>query len=339
MARYWTLLLGQKGEIALLSLDSTPWLRRLSEPIRSLLYPLAFGLCVFWKRVRGRRKNLRIVSNGGQAGLARVDIAISHGTVAGYIHSMRGVRAFRSYHLVKLFEYIAFNRARRIIAVSENARRELIRFYRVDPNKIHVVNNCVDCTTFTDRPQQPGPFVLLFAGRLEDGKGLAFLIRLAQILDSRHEDDVQLTLVTPNPSNAHLFANRRNVNLRVGASFQEMPETYARASLLIVPSFYEGFEMVTIEALACGCPVAGRAVGAVGELAARGFHGCRTFEFFGNSFEAEHLHVLLDFARSCDRSAIATAARAEFCIETYIRKVTEALPELSQSRDVGQDWI
>ena len=337
MAGYWARLLSQKREVAILSLDEVPWLRHLTGTIRSLLYPIVFGLRIFSESVRGHRYDLWIVSNGGQAGFARADLAISHGTVAGYIHAMKGVQTFRSYHIIKLFEYVAFNRARRVIAVSENARRELIQFYHVDPDKIHVINNCVDCTNFTERPRQPGPFVLLFVGRLEDGKGLAFLDRLARVLEVRTWDDVHLTLVTPNVTNSLMFAGRRNVNLRVGVSFQEMPRTYNDASLLIIPSLYEGFEMVTLEALACGCPVAGRAVGAIGELARRGFTGCRTFEFFGGAFVEEHLDVLLDFAQSCDRSAVAAATRSEFSIDGYIKKVCQALPELVPTRKAGPE--
>lgn len=329
MTRYWAELLDQKGEVAILNLDSAPWLRCLPNPICSLLYPLVFGFHIFLKRLRSHGKPLWIVSNGGQASFARVDIAISHGTVAGYLRSMKGVRTFRSYHLVKIFEYVAFNRARQIIAVSENARRELIQHYRVAPNKIHVINNCVDCATFKLWPRQPNPFILLFVGRLEAGKGLAFLSRLAQILDSRPGDDTQLTIVAPAPSNASLFASRRNVNLKLGVSFQNMPEYYANASLLIVPSLYEGFEMITLEALACGCPVAGRPVGAVGELAGRGFYGCRTFDFFGSTFEANHLQDLRSFSNTCDRSAVAAEARSEFSIDVYSRKVFEAIPDLA----------
>jgi glycosyltransferase involved in cell wall biosynthesis len=333
MAGYWVRLLSQKREVSILSLERAPWLRYLPGPLCSLLYPLVFGFSVFFERMMSSRSDLWIVTNGGQAGFARTDIAISHGTVAGYIHAMKGVRTFRSYHLIKLFEYAAFNRARRIIAVSENARQELIRFYRVDPSKINVINNCVDCTNFVVQPRRPGPFILLFVGRLEDGKGLAFLDRLGRALDARAGEDLQLTLVTPNRINTHLFAERRNVNLRIGVSFQEMPGTYAEASLLIIPSFYEGFEMVTLEALACGCPVAGRAVGAIGELAGRGFIGCRTFEFFEEGFRDEHLEALLHFAQSCERSAVAAAARSGFSIESYLQKVCEAIPDLAPSRE------
>lgn len=52
-----------------------------------------------------------------------------------------------------------------------------------------------------------------------------------------------------------------------------MPEIFKKSRVLILPSYYEGYELVTIEALCCGCPVIGYNVGAIRELYAESFPG------------------------------------------------------------------
>jgi D-inositol-3-phosphate glycosyltransferase len=57
---------------------------------------------------------------------------------------------------------------------------------------------------------------------------------------------------------------------------EELPYFYTAADVLVVPSVYESFGMVALEALACGTPVVATRVGAMEELLGNGLNGCLT---------------------------------------------------------------
>ncbi len=69
------------------------------------------------------------------------------------------------------------------------------------------------------------------------------------------------------------FASLNNVLTSIAVPYAKMPEIFKKSRVLILPSYYEGYELVTIEALCCGCPVIGYNVGAIRELYAESFHG------------------------------------------------------------------
>ena len=49
-------------------------------------------------------------------------------------------------------------------------------------------------------------------------------------------------------------------------SGDQLVELYRRAACLVFPSLYEGFGLPPVEAMACGCPVAAAAAGALPEV-------------------------------------------------------------------------
>lgn len=112
---------------------------------------------------------------------------------------------------------------------------------------------------------------VLFVGRLESRKGLTEIIKLAEYLENRN--DIKLTIATNSSNNTEIFNNFRNVQVIVGLKKHEINEFYNSGDILFLSSLYEGFELVTIEALSVGIPVIGNNVGAVSDLYKRGQKG------------------------------------------------------------------
>lgn len=159
-------------------------------------------------------------------------------------------------------------RADRVIAVSEHTKRDLVRFYRLDPDKIAVTPlapgpEFVVMREAAATPLPPGvkePFVLA-VGNLEPRKNLGRLLEAFFALVRERGFEGQLVLVGKGSGGGEILSRARDQGLEsrvVLTGFVSQPELvllYNRAKLFVYPSLYEGFGLPPIEAMACGCPV------------------------------------------------------------------------------------
>jgi len=107
----------------------------------------------------------------------------------------------------------------------------------------------------------PGKAAILFVGRLVLGKGADLLIRAMPEVIAKHPD-ATLLIIGGGPERDNLGRLVLQLELTQYVTFagpiahDELARHYRDASLLVVPSREEGFGLVVVEALGCGCPVA-----------------------------------------------------------------------------------
>jgi glycosyltransferase involved in cell wall biosynthesis len=145
--------------------------------------------------------------------------------------------------------------ARRLIAVSEFTRRELVELLRVPEDKIRVIPNAVAEPFRPDGPKAEGDY-LLAVGTLEPRKNLAAAQEAARRVG------VRLLIVGERGwggVNADDWLGR--------VSDEQLAELYRGARCLVYPSLYEGFGIPVLEAMACGTPVVTSVGGATEEVA------------------------------------------------------------------------
>jgi glycosyltransferase involved in cell wall biosynthesis len=137
--------------------------------------------------------------------------------------------------------------ARRVIAVSEFTRRELIDLLRVPEEKIRVVPNGVDERFTSTGPAADGDYVLA-VGTLEPRKNLPRLVEAAR------RNDVELRVVGARGwGGVEIGGN--GVRWLGEVSDEELASLYRGALCVAYPSVYEGFGIPVLEAMACGAPV------------------------------------------------------------------------------------
>jgi glycosyltransferase involved in cell wall biosynthesis len=159
----------------------------------------------------------------------------------------------------KVFVRRAVHKARRVLAISERTKQDLIELYGTPPEKI-VVTPLAPDPDFT--PAAEHDSFLLFVSSIEPRK---------QPLDAvAAADAVGRKLVVVGPEKDPELAaelRRRGADLRGYVPKTELVSLYQRAACLVFPSRYEGFGLPVVEAMACGTPVVATPEPALREVA------------------------------------------------------------------------
>ncbi len=187
--------------------------------------------------------------------------------------------------------------ADRLIAATPAERAQMLWLYNARRHPIEIVPPGVDLRRFTPRPAAeakkrlgiaPNEKMLLFVGRIEPLKAVDTILQALAILKSECPELVEelvLSIVggdpkdTANAEMLRLKQMRSDLDLCctvkfLGAKDQEALQDYYSASeALIMPSDYESFGMVALEAMACGAPVIASEVGGLAFLVRDGYNG------------------------------------------------------------------
>ncbi|MHB8573845.1 MAG: glycosyltransferase [Dehalococcoidia bacterium] len=212
--------------------------------------------------------------------------------------------------------------ANRIVCATGHERSLLRELYHAAESRIAVAPCGVDTELFRPldreaakrRLELSGAPVVLYAGRIEPLKGIDIVMEAIASLDEprpifvvaggdRHST-VELTRLKA-------IAGRLGITDRmrfVGAVAQtDLPGYYSAADVCVVPSYYESFGMVALEAQACGTPVVASRVGGLPGVVRDGETGYLVPWRCPEPF-AERLDLLLQ--NPALRESVGAAARA-----------------------------
>jgi len=158
------------------------------------------------------------------------------------------------------------------VSITEASRRDFADAFGLDPQTITPVHIGIDTDTFGLRPDVPrdAEHVVCTSSADVAMKGLVHLIEAIAILAPRRPE-LKLTVVgklKPGPTQRRLDALDLGARVRFvsGVSDEELVRLYNRATLVAVPSLYEGFGLPAGEAMACGAPVVATTGGALPEV-------------------------------------------------------------------------
>jgi glycosyltransferase involved in cell wall biosynthesis len=168
----------------------------------------------------------------------------------------RGERLFR-----KLAYDHASRRATEVIVISEFVRERVVERLGLDPEHVHAVWLGVDHSRFTPSADIAREPLLLYPARPWPHKNHGRLLE-AFALVRRRRPELRLLLTGVGHD---LSALPEAVEAR-SVSGKELIDLYRRAACLVFPSLYEGFGLPTVEAMACGCPVAASAAASLPEV-------------------------------------------------------------------------
>ena len=158
------------------------------------------------------------------------------------------------------------------ITGSQNSYREIIDTFKLPEDSLRVIYDGVDSSTFT---QVPG------ISRLENRllvinsgdtplKGLKYLLEAVAAL--RSERKIELTIIGKQIKNGYTQGLVDSLGItdcvtHLGqVDTTELVRNYSMATMLVVPSVYEGFGLPAAEAMCCSTPVISTTAGALPEI-------------------------------------------------------------------------
>ena len=152
-------------------------------------------------------------------------------------------------------------KAARVIAISENTKRDLVRLFGLAEEKVsvvHLANSLVPPPPASSSPVAT-PY-LLFVGRRGGYKNFDFFVRAAAKFLEEHRDcSVVCAGGGPFTAQERALLEEERVTERVllhdACDDAMLARLYRYAMCFVLPSLYEGFGIPILEAFACGCPV------------------------------------------------------------------------------------
>lgn len=188
----------------------------------------------------------------------------------GFMKYPHFVRKFGSEKMARRVKS-ALDEAATIITVSENSKKDILEYFPVPESRIAVTYEGINekffhkpDDAFIERSKQKHRIAknyILFVGTLEPRKNIPALIRAYDAAKTLHAD-FQLVLagglgwVYDEIFDAiDKSSVKENILLTYYLEWEELHALYHGASLFVFPSFYEGFGLPPLEAMACGVPV------------------------------------------------------------------------------------
>lgn len=177
----------------------------------------------------------------------------------------------------------SLKKSSKIIADSETAKQDIIKYFKVPADKIAVVylgiesdfkkiENYAKIKELKDRYNITKPFIF-FISAWRNHKNFEGLIKAFELLKEQGNFDYQLVLggqEDPHYQNIKktiIQSEYKNDIITPGfISDKELPLFYNAAEIFVIPSFYEGFGLIGLEALACDLPVIASNQGSLPEI-------------------------------------------------------------------------
>src|SRR4051812_14750351 len=212
------------------------------------------------------------------------------------VHSLEPLRPWKreqlggGYDFSCWVEKTAIEMADAVIAVSKETKRDILRFFNVPEERIHIIYNGIDLAeykpvTATDALEKYGidpkvPFVL-FVGRITRQKGIVYLVNAIKHMDPGFQivlcagapDTPEIAAEMKTAVDAAQRAHGQVIWIEEMVNKATVYQLYSHAAVFCCPSIYEPFGIINLEAMACETAVVASAVGGIKEVVVDGETG------------------------------------------------------------------
>lgn len=170
-----------------------------------------------------------------------------------------------------VMDYVAGHDADKIIAISDHAEEQLIARYGFNDDDVYQIPHGVNIDRFYPREERhpavnPEKKTVLYVGRLGARKGVDLVLRAIAQLDN---PEVEFLIAGTGRYEEYLRSLAAELEIENQIQFlgyvpnEDLPQLYSSSNVFVLPSKYEGFGLVVLEAAACGTQVIGTNAGGI----------------------------------------------------------------------------
>ena len=177
----------------------------------------------------------------------------------------------RWYTFIKMQMKVA-KRLSHIVTVSEFTKKDIAQEFSIDENKFRVVHNGINNEYFypVQNGARPDNTIIVTNSADMPLKGLNYLLKA--VAEIRKKQSIKLTVIGEPKKNGVI--EKLVGKLRIGdivhftgrIANEDFAGYYAKSTIAVVPSLYEGFGIPAVEAMACGVPLITTSGGALPEV-------------------------------------------------------------------------
>jgi D-inositol-3-phosphate glycosyltransferase len=252
-----------------------------------------------------------------------------------------------------LEEELTLKRSNAIIASSPQEVKNILDLYNVSGENIELIRAGVDKNLFkpisSDKAKEVTNLshenLILFVGRITKAKGLSILLKALSNVKEKFKKDIKLVVIGGDVSGImhseeekkekeRLQKMMKTLNIEDDVEFlgpverEKLPYYYSLADICVIPSLYETFGLVAIEAMSCGAPVVASRVGGLKHTIKEGYSGLHFVPGRSDSL-AKALLNLLEHPERLKKMKINARKRA--AIEFSLERTSKQIKELYES--------
>jgi glycosyltransferase involved in cell wall biosynthesis len=253
-----------------------------------------------------------------------------------------------------LEEELILKKAHAIIASTPQEVKNILDLYDVTGENIELIRAGVDERLFkpiekTEAIEETGldfENIILFVGRITKAKGLRILIKALKKLKTEFNKELKLLVVGGDISGVmhseieskekkHIKKLIKESDLSDDVIFlgpverERLPYYYSLADVCVIPSLYETFGLVAVEAMACGTPVIASKVGGLAHTVKNGYSGLHFVPGRSDNLAKKILEIITDSEKLREMGINARIrASREFGLERTVRQIRELYESL-----------
>ncbi|WP_337865228.1 glycosyltransferase family 1 protein [Ignavibacterium sp.] len=246
---------------------------------------------------------------------------------------------------LQLFAFFSVRVSDLIITVSEFSKSDILKNYKIEPDKIKVVlqsaNDKFKRIFLSDEEKlkiknefELKEKIVFYVGMIENRKNIGAIIKIAEMFDN-YRNDVSFVLVGKIGYGGKRFISeietRKNIKHFVNVDDDMLLKLYNISDVFLFPSLYEGFGYPPLEAMQCGLPVIASSNTSLKEIIANGGILCEP-----NDYQKifNEINRLFDDKNYWLRYSEAGLNRAKnFNLEKSVREIINIFNSVSISKN------
>jgi glycosyltransferase involved in cell wall biosynthesis len=246
-----------------------------------------------------------------------------------------------------LEEEMILKRANAIIASTPQEVKNILDLYGITGENIELIRTGVDERLFRPIDKETAvkktgivfKNIILFVGRLTKAKGLRILVKAMAKVKKEFDEDIKLLVIGGDNSGVmhseeeskekkHLKRLVTKLDLKDNVIFlgpvnrELLPYVYAISDVCAVPSLYESFGLVAVEAMSCGTPVIASKVGGLAHTVIDGYSGLHFLPGRSDHLAKAILKLITDSDKMEEIGVNARSRTArEFGLERTVKQI------------------